>query len=348
MCRWSRKPGRELVGAGRAARAAVLPVGMEHEVVHDQLRAALEQVEQRHAPVGPLEGVVLGDLDHRQLAPLRVEAVTLLGGLLLLEEQVASGGLPLVLRDDLRKGHAPTTVPALEDHRPGTDGAPRASKAMTQRRTGAGVARRWISVGLAGDGVRGGHRRLGRPGGRVQLRWLPTDCRRRRGRGRGVQRRARRDQDPARCLLQLRRSGAVRVRRRPRLQGRCQGPAIGGHPPRGRQLRPRAERIGSLPGVRHDRAEPRPRGRRGRAVLAPLQRDARACRIRGARFVRVGHAPDGGQLGDREPRRRWPPRRPRGRGRERGRGAGARRRLPGRPPARIASPTPRCPRGRRR
>ena len=52
----------------------------------------------------------------------------------------------------------------------------------------------------------------------------------------------------------------------------------------------------------------------------------------------IRHAPDGGQLGDREPRRRWPPRGPRRRGRERGRGAGARRRLPGRPPARVDQP----------
>ena len=67
--------GRQLVGAGGAARAAVLPVRVEHEVVDDQLGATLEQVDEARRPVRPVEHVVLLDLDHRQLAALDVERV---------------------------------------------------------------------------------------------------------------------------------------------------------------------------------------------------------------------------------------------------------------------------------
>ena len=58
----------------RAARAALVPARVEHEVVDDELAAALEQVEQARLAVRALEDVVLVDLDHRQLAGARRRA----------------------------------------------------------------------------------------------------------------------------------------------------------------------------------------------------------------------------------------------------------------------------------
>ena len=71
------EPLGDLVRSGGAARAPGLPVGAVHEVVHDQLTATLEQVEEVHGAVGALERVVLVDLHHRQVAPLGVEGVAL-------------------------------------------------------------------------------------------------------------------------------------------------------------------------------------------------------------------------------------------------------------------------------
>src|SRR4029079_14977133 len=99
------QPGRQLVGAGGAARAALVPLGMEHEVVDDQLRPAVEQLAQRPPAARALELVGLGDLDHRELAALGVEPVALAGEVLLLLEQLAASGVPLLLRDDLRQAH---------------------------------------------------------------------------------------------------------------------------------------------------------------------------------------------------------------------------------------------------
>ena len=75
-------------------------------MVHDQLVTAVEQVEQRQAAVQALEGVVLLDADHRQLAPLGGELVERARGSLLLDQQAGAIGLPLGLRDDNRQFHS--------------------------------------------------------------------------------------------------------------------------------------------------------------------------------------------------------------------------------------------------
>ena len=93
-------PGDDLVGAGRAARAPVLPLRIEHEVVDDQLPATLEHVEQTHGAVRAVEHVVLLDLDHGEVAALGVERVALLGHVLLFGEQCGPSGEPLVSGGD--------------------------------------------------------------------------------------------------------------------------------------------------------------------------------------------------------------------------------------------------------
>ena len=105
------EPGRDLVGPRRAARAALLPVGAEHEVVDDQLPAALEQVGQPDLALRAGEAVVLGHLDHRQPAALGAQRVAAAGQLLLLLEQRRAGGEPLVPGHDLWKAHG-NRVPA--------------------------------------------------------------------------------------------------------------------------------------------------------------------------------------------------------------------------------------------
>ena len=65
----------EAVGDRRAARAAFVPVGVEHEVVHDQLRTAVEQVGERGFALLGVEDVVLVDAHPRQLSPLAGEVV---------------------------------------------------------------------------------------------------------------------------------------------------------------------------------------------------------------------------------------------------------------------------------
>jgi hypothetical protein len=96
---------RQLVGARGAAGAALVPSGVEHEVVEDELAAALEQVGQVHGAVGALEGVVLLHLDHGQVAALGAEGVAGAGQLLLLGQQVLASGQPLVAADDPGKAH---------------------------------------------------------------------------------------------------------------------------------------------------------------------------------------------------------------------------------------------------
>src|SRR5205807_10184011 len=97
---------RQLVGAGGAARAAVLPLRVEHEVVDDQLRTVLEHVDEADRTVRTVEDVVLLDLNHGQVAPLGVERIPPPGQVLLLCEQLLTGGQPLVSRSDLRKAHS--------------------------------------------------------------------------------------------------------------------------------------------------------------------------------------------------------------------------------------------------
>jgi hypothetical protein len=91
----------EIVRPEGAVLAALLPIGAKHEVIDDELAAALEQLAQTLAAVGPVEDVLLLDPDPGERAPLLVQLVALSGQLLLLRQESAAGGQPLFLRDDL-------------------------------------------------------------------------------------------------------------------------------------------------------------------------------------------------------------------------------------------------------
>ena len=84
------------VGPERAAFAAFVPVGREHEVLHHELAAPLEQVGQRHLAVLDHRTNSLVDLDPGQCAALRAEAVAGTGKFLLMGEMGFSGFDPFL------------------------------------------------------------------------------------------------------------------------------------------------------------------------------------------------------------------------------------------------------------
>ena len=73
-----------MVGHERAARATLLPIRSEHEVVDDQLAAPVEEVGERDLALGRVENVILLDLHPGQLAPLGAQLVASPRGFLLL------------------------------------------------------------------------------------------------------------------------------------------------------------------------------------------------------------------------------------------------------------------------
>jgi hypothetical protein len=95
----------EPVGDGRTARTTFVPVGVEHEVVHEQLRPAVEQVGERGFAAFGVEEVVLVDPHPRQLAPLAGNVVVESGQFLLGLEQLEPGFEPLVARSNPAIGH---------------------------------------------------------------------------------------------------------------------------------------------------------------------------------------------------------------------------------------------------
>src|SRR5262245_23967182 len=110
----------DLVREERAARATGLgPAvhsGSEHEVIHDELTASLEQIEQTCLAVRTREDVLFFDLHHRLPASLRRQGIPGTRGRLFLHEQLLMSGLPLLLRNDSGKGlralfHLGATLP---------------------------------------------------------------------------------------------------------------------------------------------------------------------------------------------------------------------------------------------
>src|SRR5882672_4143316 len=95
----------DLVGEKRATGTALLPVRTEHEVIHDELAASVEQVAESHRAVGISENIILLDPDPGQRAALCRQAVPLARECLLLGEQRAAGFDPLFFRDDVMLGH---------------------------------------------------------------------------------------------------------------------------------------------------------------------------------------------------------------------------------------------------
>ena len=102
---------RHLIGARRAAGAALVPRGIEHEVPHDQLRSSLEQVEQRRRAVRILEHVLLLDLHHGKAAPIGADPVPAMREVLLLLPELLASFEPFISGCDLGQRHA-RAVPA--------------------------------------------------------------------------------------------------------------------------------------------------------------------------------------------------------------------------------------------
>ena len=85
-----------VVGHVGAARAALLPARREHEVLHDELAAAVEQIGERLPAVGPIEDVRLVDADPGQLPAQLRDLVAAPRQVLLGGEQIAPRFQPLV------------------------------------------------------------------------------------------------------------------------------------------------------------------------------------------------------------------------------------------------------------
>src|ERR687895_1654444 len=101
----------QLVGVHRAAGAAALRVDVHvrihEEPVHDELAAAVEELEQRRVPAaGRGEAIVLLHAEHRHAAALGREGVTRAGVRLLPLEQRLARGAPLLRGDDVGLGGA--------------------------------------------------------------------------------------------------------------------------------------------------------------------------------------------------------------------------------------------------
>src|SRR5579862_6583748 len=93
-----------LIGAQRAAAAGVLGptehTWLEEGAINDQLPAALKQVEQASLTLGPFELVLLLHHHPRHPSTLGGQPVTVAGQGLLLDEEMLSRSLPLLLRHD--------------------------------------------------------------------------------------------------------------------------------------------------------------------------------------------------------------------------------------------------------
>src|SRR6266568_1952347 len=92
----------EAVRGERAPRTArigpVLDRWAEHEVVNEQLRTTVEELDRRLRPVVGLEAVVLLDCDPGQRLPLAGELVAAAGELLLLSQELGPCSEPLLAR----------------------------------------------------------------------------------------------------------------------------------------------------------------------------------------------------------------------------------------------------------
>jgi hypothetical protein len=87
-----------MVGHERAAGAGLFPAGAEHEVLHDQLAAPLEQLRQGARAVRGVEHVGLGDVHPGQRTALAGDLVLQAGEVFLAGQQRLALGQPLVGR----------------------------------------------------------------------------------------------------------------------------------------------------------------------------------------------------------------------------------------------------------
>jgi hypothetical protein len=85
----------DVIGHERAAGAALLPARAEHEVLHDQLAASLEQIGEALFSTGRIKDVVLIHSHPGQVTTLRGERVALAAVILLVDQQLLPGLDPL-------------------------------------------------------------------------------------------------------------------------------------------------------------------------------------------------------------------------------------------------------------
>jgi hypothetical protein len=95
----------EIVGPERAALAAFLPVGTQHEVIDDELAAAGEEIGERLRAIGPLKDISLLDLHPGHMAAPGAQFVTGAGEGLFLGQERLARRQPFVLRYDCGLGH---------------------------------------------------------------------------------------------------------------------------------------------------------------------------------------------------------------------------------------------------
>src|SRR5260370_9726004 len=89
-----------MVGQEGAARAPLLPARAEHEVVHDQLASAVEELSQRRLARRPLEAIGLVHLHPRQRAARGAQLVAQPRELLFLREMRLARLPPFLSRHD--------------------------------------------------------------------------------------------------------------------------------------------------------------------------------------------------------------------------------------------------------
>jgi hypothetical protein len=142
-----------VVGHVGAALAALLPARGEHEVLHHELAAAVEQVGQRARALGRVEDVVLVDAHPRQRAALARDLVAEAGQLLLARQQGLALGEPLLMGNDgmVQVGDHAVLQGCCRDK-----SGPGASEVGVTSVAGFG------GVDLGGITVHGGHRLRGR------------------------------------------------------------------------------------------------------------------------------------------------------------------------------------------
>src|ERR1700735_1648657 len=131
----------DAIGLVGADRAALVPGRVEHEVLHDELSPALEQVQQAGLAVRALEDVVLLDFDGRHLAAPASDLPEGAYGLLLGWLQFLARGHPLGGRDDPRTHGSPRAswgAPVATRQRGGRTGSPELIAPAGQEYKGGG------------------------------------------------------------------------------------------------------------------------------------------------------------------------------------------------------------------
>src|ERR1051326_6149827 len=90
-----------VVGKERTTRTAFVPIRPEHEVVNDQLAAAVEQFGQAFLTFWRLEDVIFVDLHPREFASLGGESVSGVSSRFFFGEQLFACREPFFFRYDL-------------------------------------------------------------------------------------------------------------------------------------------------------------------------------------------------------------------------------------------------------